>query len=810
MSKTKNTILLLLIVFWCTAQQKTIIGNVVDSLSNGIDGAIVNCVSKSNQLLKTEITDTGGAFQLQLISSDSVRISISADGFETLLLPFFLSKDSLTNLNSLQLKSKLVNLTEIEVKSKLPFVERKIDRTVINPEAQISTAGLNAFDLLAKAPGVIISQNNQIKLKGKSGVIVSIDDKPIMLTGEDLENYLKTIPASSIRQIELIPNAPANYDAAGNAGLINLKSNRIKTAGWNGSLALNYGQGRYMRSNNNFSLNYANKFMSVFSGLNATSNNSYHDLRINRTYKDSLLNPKSTFNQNTMLKTNSNALNARIGADFYVNKKLTLGTNIKYLLNKTILPKYNFAEVFDYTTQIASNVIADNNDENVLNNASGNINARYAIDSLGKQLTLDADYVNYSVNYKQNFINSIIHSDGTILYNDTQFGNNKTNINLFSAKSDLNIPLKQNAKLDFGLKTALTETNNDAQYSITLNGITNPNYNLSNTFLYNELINAAYTNYSKSFSKIDIQLGLRFESTTMKGKQLGNPIIAASEFTRPYNNLFPTVFIMQKLDSVGNKVLSFNYSKRIDRPFFKDLNPFISPLDRFTFYSGNPFLAPSISHNLSLALALGTFFNTTFAYSYLDNQTKETIEINNGIYYSRPGNIGLSEVYNLSFDGQLQFKKWWTMNYYSEIVYAEYKSKLYTEILDSKGTYWYINLVNSFVINSTLSCEISGEYLTDVTETQFVIGDMGHMSCGLQKRLLKNKASIKLNVSDLLFTNKIRGTINNLQLTDAGWRSRRDTRVVNVTFSYRFGKNKAKKPQYQSNSADTELKRLKS
>jgi hypothetical protein len=787
-------------------------GVVQDSSGTPKADIVVSLIKSSNaKLIQTALTENDGAFEFIVYTPDSFKVVVQSQGFKPYISSVFAidSTHLVKHLEAIRLNSSINQLQEVSVVAKIPIIERKADRTIVNPEAMISAAGTNALDALAKAPGVMVDQDGNIKLKGKSGVLVLIDDKPTYLSGDALANFLRSLPAASVKQFELMPNPPAQYEAAGNSGIINIKTKRTLLKGWNGNISLNYGQGRYARSNNNLQLNYSSKKISFFSGLSYGLTNRFHDLTIHRRYKKEDESTKSVFTQNTYIKNNATSYNARVGLDYYLTPKTTLGISVKGLFNKDRVSKYNYATLLDSSLSLAQIVIADNKDKSGLTNFSGNTNLRHQFDSSGTSITCDADYLKYNLLFNQQFQNYIDLPNGTNLYTDRQDGNSPQKISIYTFKSDFVKSLANQGKFETGIKAAFTQTDNDADYTKTQNELTVPNYSLSNRFLYDEWINAAYINYTKSYSRWDIQAGLRFESTLITGKQLGNPIVAASAFNRDYHSVFPTAFISYKLDSAANNVLNASYGRRIDRAFYKDLNPFVSPLDQYTYYSGNPFIQPTFAHEISLSYSYKTFFNSGFSYSQVNNKIQETIEINNGIYYSRSGNIGSSEVYNFFIESTLPVRKWWTAIIYSEIVYAEYRSKLYTETLNSKGTYFYASLNNNFQFEKGWSAELSGTYLSNVVDSQFEFGDYGQAAIGLQKRILKNKGSLKVSVSDVLYSFRIRGTINNLQLTDAGWNSLRDSRVVSCTFSYRFGKNTSSKPSHNANGAESEQKRVK-
>lgn len=811
-----SIILILLSIFSSQVLAQTngkINGVVKDSTGKVAEGIIVSLLNINTKILiKTSFTDEIGKYEFLDLTLDSFCISIVNIGYQPYLseLIFFNTSTNEYIVPDVQLKaSKTIQLSEVNVVSKIPFVERKLDRTIINPDALISNAGGNAMDVLSKSPGIMVDENGGIKLKGKSGVMILIDDKPTYLTGSELENYLKSLPSSAIKQIEIMTNPPAQYEAAGNAGIINIKTKKSKLKGINGNVSLNYGQGRYHKTNDNFSLNFSNKKIAIFSNISYGNNIGFHDLTIERIYKNDDLSTKSIFNQNTYIKPNSKSYNARVGLDYYISDKTTIGITTKGLINEMYMTSFNAARSLNADESLNSIIIGDNSEEELFKNGTINLNIRHQFDSLGKSITADVDYVAYSTKTNQTYKNDVYLPDNTNIYKDIQTGYLPSDITIYAFKSDYTHPFKKELKFDAGIKTSYTKTDNKAEYFITQNDTTQNNYNLSNHFIYDEMINAAYINLSKSYKRIQFQTGLRFESTTLNGKQLGNPIKPASEFTNNYNNLFPTAFLSYQLDTASNHTLTLSYGKRINRPFYKDLNPFSSPLDKFTFYEGNPFLKPTFAHNFSLAYGFKEFFSITFSYSNSSNQIQETIEINNGIYYSRPGNIGSAVLYNLSVETTIPIKKWITTSIYSEVVYSEFKSKLYTQTLNSKGTYWYGYINNSFQFKKGWSAELNGEYITNFIDSQFLFGDYGSINIGIQKKILKEAGSLRFNISDVLFTNKIRGRINNLYLTDANWYGPRETRVASITFSYRFGKNLNSKPKHAGSGSEAEQNRVK-
>lgn len=809
------TFIFVLFSILTNAQNKGIIkGSITDSSGKQLAAVLVTLLQNDGTTIaKTELTENDGSFVFAELASSSYLVSISGSEFEDYTSNSIVvtEQNAVIELPKISLKKKeTILLNEVKVEKKVPFVVQKVDKTIVNPEALISNTGGNALDVLSKSPGVTVDENGNVKLRGKSGVTIFIDDKPTYLTGSELENYLKSLPSNAIKQVEIMTNPPAKYEASGNGGIINIVTKRSKLKGFNGNVSLNYGQGKYARTMDNANLNFNAPKFAVFSNLSYSNAETYHDLTIERRFKNDDGSLNSSFEQNTYLKANRQSYNARIGFDYYLSEKSTIGIVAKGLSNPNKNPRYNYATFKNENGVVEKIVTADNNEDVSFKNGTLTLNFRHQFTQPEKLLTIDFDYVTYFSTINQLYKNAIVDLVGPNSSNDIQNGHLPSKITIYAAKSDYTTPLKNDAKLDFGAKVSSTKTDNDAVYTKTENNSTTPNYDLSNHFFYDEIISAAYVNYSKSFKKIDIQAGLRFEDTQLKGRQLGNaggkPY---SEFRNNYNSFFPTAYVSYKIDSLATKTINISYGKRVERPFYKDLNPFSSPLDQFTLYEGNPFLKPTFGHNFSLTYNYGELLSTSFSYSYGKDEIKETIEIVDEIYYSRPNNIGKSNQYTLSVQSQFKPVKWLTTIVYSEVNYSNYKSQLYDQTLNSKGTYWFINATNAIQFSKKWSGEISGQYITNSIDAQFTIGDFGFVSMGCQKKILKDLGTLKFNLSDVFFTNRIRGTINNLGTTEANWYGPRDTRILTVGFSYRFGKNTSNKTKYNGTGSESEQNRVK-
>ncbi len=790
----------------------TVTGSVKDAGNEPAIGALVSLFSlKDTSLVKSTMTEADGRFQLDNLKSGMYYLTISLTGnkaykSDTLSIR---SDSEAVELPLIALQAGTgQELKEVSVVGQKKFVEQKLDRVVVNPDALISNAGSSALEVLEKSPGVRVDNNGVISLKGKNGVVIFIDDKPTYLSGSELENYLRSLPSGSIDKIEIMTNPPAKYEAAGNAGVINIRTKKARANGFNGNASIGYNQGRYASTNNSLTLNYRKNKLNLFTTLSYAGRTGFNDLDISRNIRNSEGMALSYFTQNSYIKYSSKSVNAKLGLDYYLSPKSTFGIVLTGQYNPGNVKTDNVGKMLDAGHYPDSIIIAANRNQSKFRSGGANLNFRHNFDSSGRELTIDLDYIRYSMREEMQFNNYSYNPDMSPLNDDHMTGALPAAIDIYAAKIDYTHPLGKGMTLAAGAKSSYTATDNTAEYTNFINGTGAPDYEKSNHFLYKEYINAAYLNFNKELKRLSVQLGLRLERTHSSGHQLGNVVKSDSSFTRGYTNLFPTVYLSYKLDSNANNVIGLNYGRRIDRPYYQDLNPFISPLDKFTFYVGNPFLNPSFAHTFNLIYTYKNMLTTTLSYGRTTNEVAETIEMKDNIFYSRPGNIGRSETKSISIDAAIPVTKWFTANAYVEAGHNTYKSQLYTETLNASGAYAFLSLNNQILLGKGWSAELSGVYRTKVYSAQFIAGEFWQVNTGLQKKLLKDKATLRLSLSDIFFKRVNKGTINSLKNADASYNNVYDTRIARLSFSYSFGRSN-NAPRKKNTSAEAEQGRVK-
>jgi outer membrane receptor protein involved in Fe transport len=791
-------------------------GRVLSPAKQGIEAATVMLLNAGDSaLVKTNITDATGEFTFSQLKAGRYFVRVSASGFKPgASAPIDLQTGMATaSLGAIELATADKSLEGVVVTARKPFIEQKIDKMVVNVDAAVTNAGSTVLEVLEKSPGVTVDRDGQIALKGKQQVMVMMDGRPTYLAPQELANLLRNMPSSAVESIEIMTNPSAKYDAAGNSGVINIRTKKNKQKGFNGSLSLNYGQGVYWRTNDNFNINYRTGKFNVFANGGYSKWNGFNNLDIERNFIDPSGKLTARLESYSRMRNESDNYTLKIGTDYYLSQKTTIGFVASGFYNPEQMSSQNTSYLQNDLLVTDSIVFAESNNNNIWRNGSFNLNMRHQFDSTGRELTMDLDYVRYRATNDQDFVNTTYTNKWEMQHQETLRGDLPVNIDIYSAKADYTHPFRKGLKMETGVKTSYVETNSSALYFNQVAGGEQPDYSKTNSFLYKENIHAAYVNFSKQIKKFGIQAGLRYEYTHIRGLQYGNPTVQDSSFTRTYGNLFPTLFISYQASK--DHQWGLNYGRRIDRPAYQDLNPFLFFLDKYTYQSGNPFIRPQYSDNIELSHTFKGFLTTTLNYGYTSDFMTETFEqeqLPNGeesyATIVRQGNIGHRHTGGIAVSAQVPVNKWWTAILYTNLNYNQFNGILNGERINVEATNLLVNMNNQFRFKKGWSGEISGWYRTKGVEGQIMIEPLGQLSVGLAKQVLKDKGTLKLNVRDVLYSQIANGEIN-FQSTQASFRQVRDSRVATITFTYRFGKPIKGVKARKSGGAGDEQNRVK-
>jgi len=802
-------IALISLSFISQAQEKngSIAGTVLDPAGKVVEAASVSLMkAKDTSLVKIGAADKHGNFKFEELQEGKYLLAATAVGYGKKLsdvIEITATAPSVAMV-TIALEPKSATLSGVTVTAKKPLVEQKIDRTVVNVEAAVTNAGASALEVLEKSPGVTVDKDGNISLKGKQGVMVMVDGRPTQLGSADLANLLRNMNANQLDQIEIMTNPPAKYDAAGNAGIINIKTKKNKQFGYNGSVSLGYSQGRYPRSNEGFNFNYREGKVNLFANVSHNFRKGFQRLDIDRNALDrSTKEIISSISQESHMKNMGNSYNAKIGLDFSPNKNTTYGIVVGGFTNIGDFSNMNYSNGFDGKGNLAYKTISESVSDSRFKNFNTNLNFRKTYKA-GRELTADLDYITYDSKENQGLFAHYYNKNGGIRKNsDTLYSTLPQIINIYSGRVDYLHPLKNGGRFEAGLKTSVVSTDNNARFDTTMNGQIIMDKNRSNHFIYDENINAAYVNYSASLGKKwNTQLGLRMEHTNSVGDQRTTKVKTDTSYVQ----LFPTAFIQYKHNE--KNTFGLNYGRRIRRPNYESLNPFIEYLDPFTFQMGNPYLKPQFSHNVELSHTFKNILTTTMNYTNTVDILQQVIEQSGDTAYVKQDNIAKQQQFGMSVSVNMPITKWWTSSIYVNASQNRFEGEIDNTPVVVKAGMLMLNGSQQFKFAKTWGAEISGFYRTRGVEGIIATYPVGALNIGLSKQVMNNKGTVRVNVRDILYTQKFRAETKYANV-DAGFREWRDSRVVNLGFTYRFSKGKMNGGQKRrTGSANDEQNRV--
>lgn len=790
------------------AQTSSVKGTVTDNTSKPLTSATVSLlVAKDSSLYKAAVSDNTGNYQFDKVKAGAYLVRISNVNYNIWYSPRLELKGESYSVPAASLVTADKKLKDVVVTAaKKPMIEVKADRTVFNVENSINATGSNAMELLQKSPGVTVDKDDNISMKGKNGVRIYIDGKPSPMAGSDLAAYLKSVQSSDIEAIEMIENPSAKYDASGNAGIINIRFKKNKKFGTNGSLSVGKNQGIYSSYNTSLSLNYRNKKVNLFSNLSGYQGRGENYNNLYRMQSDSIYDQHNTnFN-------NNKSANVKAGIDYFINDKNTIGVMYNGNLSKSNWQAAGNTIISPQNSKLpAQLLIAGNNVPSTRNNSNININYRFA-DTSGHELNIDADRGFFTSRGNSLQPNTYFDPTTGAVLRERIFANNTPiNIDIYTAKADYEQNFKK-GKLGFGAKFSSVKTDNTFDYFNVINNVKQQDWERSNHFTYTENVSAAYVNYNRSFKKFSIQAGVRAEQTNSEGVLKAKNKITMNDTTevvkRSYLDFFPSAAISYTLSPVHQ--FNLNYSRRIDRPRYQDLNPFEDKLDELTYQKGNAFLRPQYTNSFSLSHTYKSFLTTSLSYSHIaDYITVVNDTTRTNATFITDKNLASQDIYGINISAPFKITKWWNVYANVNANHTRYKAKFE----DGKTIDLAVNTVNyynqhTFTLGKGYTAEASGWLNTpSIWGGTFKTNFMWSADAGIQKTLMDKKATLKLSVTDVFKTNHWKA-VSDFASTNLHVNGGYDSRQVRLTFQYRFGSTQVKAARERKTSIESESNRL--
>ena len=796
-------------------QAQQITGVVKDLQGKGLEKSTVSLLNaKDSSVVKLGVTGDSGKFSISAGKDGQYLVSGSHVGYATVYSqPFELSGSGVT-VPDLIISKATGDLKGITVTSKKPMVEVKADKTILNVEGTINATGNTVLELLRKSPGVMLDKDDNISLAGKNGVQIYIDGKPSPLTGTDLSNYLKSLQSTQVEAIELITNPSAKYDAAGNAGIINIRLKKNKAYGTNGSVNAGYNIGVYPKYNGGINFNHRNKGINVFGNYNYNNTKQNNDFNLYRNLLDTVFDNKTTaifLNKSHGFKT---------GVDFYINQRNIFGVLINGNISDNSFNNNSRTPIIYEPTGVVDRILTANNRNNMgSDNVNFNLNYRFA-DTSGRELNLDADYGLFRNTGNQLQPNYYYNAAGNTLLSQVIYRFiSPTDIDIYTFKADYEQNYKK-GRLGAGVKTSVINTaNNFQRFNVQQMNPETKQLDVarSNQFDYKENINAVYVNYNRQLKGKMIQFGVRMENTVSIGDSYGlnaNGSVntgSKQRFKRNYINLFPSGAITFNKNPMNQWGIS--YSRRIDRPAYQDLNPFEFKLDEYTFMKGNTTLRPQYTNIVTLTNTYKYKLTTSLSYSHVSDVFTQLIDTTekSKTFMTRK-NLATQDVFALNISYPFMYKTYMAFVNFSGN-YSHYKADFGggNRVVDLDAASFNIYMQHSLKFGKTKdwTAEVSGWYNTPALwEGTFKSKSMWTMDAGVQKNIFKGKGNFKVSISDIFFTMKFSGESRFAGQTTIANGSF-ESRQFRTSFTWRFGSSTVNAARQRKDASEEEKKRTK-
>ncbi len=797
--KTHLTIWLISLCGLLTAQS-SITGTITDAAQQPLE--FVNVVlfrSSDSVMTKAAATNESGKYTFEGIATGKYYVLASFIGLvDTTSAHFQLQAGASLTLDPLILRSAANEMNAVEVVYKKPLVQVEADKTIFNVDGTINSAGLDALELLRKAPGVMVDNNNNISVKGRTGIQVYIDGKLTPLDEAGLAAMLKGMQSNNIESIEIITNPSAKYDAAGSAGIINIKLKKNKNHGTNGNVQLGYAIQKFGKYNGSFNINKRNEKFNFFGMYSNFQGKTWNWMDLDR------LQVGNRYDQRTNNYNTNNDHNFKAGVDHYINDKNTIGVMVSgnYGIGKS--DNNSNTQITPIGSTIwDSELIADNFNRSDRDNINANINYQFS-DTTGHSFTMDLDYGVYAIGNHSDQYNTYRYNSDSSPSQIDYINTTQVDIDIASIKGDYEQNLWK-GKLGAGFKWSQVGTKNDYAFFNRNQNTQTLDSLRSNLFDYNEAIYAGYINYKKQFARIGMQTGLRAEQTTSEGNLISYVVLSDEDrrnVTRSYLNFFPSAAMTYNVNDTNQFTLT--YSRRIDRPSYQDLNPFEYKLDELSYQAGNPFLQPQYGNVLELTYTYMYAMNASLTYSYTkDYMTNVLDTANTQASFITMRNMGHETWVGINLSSPIPLGK--KLNLFVNLN-AGYKNiegtldggrQVGVEIWSYSGfgqlTY---NLPRSVTV------EASGWYSgPSVWGATFVNRAMGSMDIAAKKEFWNGAANLRLALGDVFYTNRwsSRSNSNGIDMrARGGWESRQ----FRISFGYNFGNQFMKKTNRRTGADD--------
>jgi len=758
----------------------------------------------TNKVVAGGITNSSGEFNFDA-TPGTYSIKIEFISFKSLeLKERTLTAD--TNLGLISLQSDAKQLNDVVIKSEKASVEIKLDKKIYNVGQDMTVKGGTASDVLDNVPSVSVDGDGNVSLRGNENVRILIDGRPS--NAINIADALKSISADALDKVEVITNPSARYDAEGGAGIINIVLKKGKNNGINGTFVATVGNPR--NYNTTGTINFKRTNFNLYSTIGFNDSNAP-----GRTLTDSdYLNPDGSIYKSIKERINRSSArqgyNYSLGIDWFLNKSTTWTNVIFYRKNDGSTPINDVINNYETNNNFVSNRFNDQVNYSTGFDYTSNFNKKFKKE--GHILTFEATLSRNKDNDFSTITNSFVGATSNTTIESSKYYQTQ---NRYLLQADYVLPLAKNSQFEVGYRGNVNEFLNDFQVgSIDNSGNYNSYSNFTNIFDYKENIHALYSQFGSKINKFSYLLGMRFEDSRIDTKLL----LTDFNYLRKYSNFFPSAFFTYQITE--QSTLSINYSKRIERPRNRFIIPFPNNYtSNINLFVGNPNINPSFTDALDFAY-MNKFKKVTLTTSVYYNRNKNPFQfvrrptgaivsiIVNGMPVDTPVYISTAE--NLDTDTRFGFEltmnytpfKWWKLNgnfnYFKSTIIGNYQytlngsTDIISQEVNKESSSWLARISSKITLPYKIDWQINATYNAPQNNFQGKSVGVFAANLALSKDIMKDKATISLNVNDLLNSRK-RIMQTNLPTFNSYSEMQFRERQINLSFTYRFNKQKSER-----------------
>lgn len=774
-------------------------GKIADQKGEPVPYANVALVLLDGGLVDGAVSDENGDFLIESTKSAKVKLVISSIGYVSFSSePFDLIPGKSKEFGTLSISDEMTGLDEVTVKASRPEIIIQPDKTIINIEGTVMAEGSNALDVIGRSPGIYVDQDGNINLNGRTGATVMINDRPTYMSAVDLANFLRSMSADNIKSIEVINNPSARFDAEGSAGVINIQLKKNNVDGVFGNIQVGGQYNGQFAPTAGMTLNVKKGKWSTNGTFNYNEFAQFNDLDINRNF--SLEEGTSNFNQDSRITSRYKTPSFNGSANYEINKNQNLGLNVQ-ASSSTDNTTNSSGTVVTNPGQNFNNYIESFNDsEGGRNRLFTNLHYDAKLDTLGSKISADVDFTIMDSESSSLLDNSYWagNNDPGLSYSDKIQTLNDMYYTIFTAKVDFTKALKGGKTLESGLKGSWVESDNNLDLSRAQNEgpfEQDPN---SNRFIYNENVLAAYASLKGSFNeKFSYQGGLRGEYSDI----VGNSVTLNQVNKQNYFNLFPSFFVQHKVSD--NYQIVYNANRRITRPNYRLLNPFVYYIDPLTSETGNPNLKPQYSTNFEMNHVVKGSYQFTFGYSVTEDAFMQVFIQDQEERTTTTFTDNFEQTRNANFRAivPVEIKKWWTTSNMLQVNYNQFQTPIGEDFLDVEQFSYMVRTQQNFTLPKGFKMEVMAMYLGPQIWGQGDIAGFGWVDAGVTKSIMKDKLSISVNGTDLFRTQVIRANVQFADI-DTSFRQYRSNQGVRFTLRYNFAKGESFRVKSNSGSSE--------